>query len=112
MHDQSDTIVFRKVPFGTSPQENVLSGFSGSIAPGQEKEYTVELPAVKKIGLKLSSGNGNVKFLLYDGTKEIGSSVMEWTGIVIRGGKYKIKLIFPKSGKSESADYDLKVYTF
>lgn len=112
MHDQSDTIVFRKVPFGMNPEENVLSGFSGSLSPGQEKVYTVELPSVKKIGLKLTSGNENVKFLLYDGEKEIGSSVMEWTSIIIRGGKYKIKLIFPKSDTKDDADYDLKVYTF
>ena len=111
IHDSDGTYLFRKVPFGMNNEGNVLQGFAGSLASGEEKEYNVDLPATKKITLKLSSPDSTITFRLYDGSNELTSAPLHaWTGIIIRSGKYRAVVSKPKNPKSiGDGDFDLKV---
>jgi hypothetical protein len=103
--------LYRKVPFGMDPQVTVLTGFSGTIFPGNRREYNVSFPSGKKVGLKLATKNPSLKFSLADDKKQLAENVQEWTGILVRGGDYKVLLNFPQS-KVESAEFDLKVLSY
>lgn len=115
LSDTNGFHVFRKIPFGLNPEGNVAGGYSGYIDPGQSKEFPIELPPAKKIAVMMACPDSSVTFRLYDDqTREITSAdVRNWTGIVIRGGKYKIVLTKPlKSKWNEEADYDIKVMVY
>lgn len=103
--------IFRKVPFGIDPNETILNGYSGTLSAGTGRSYEINLPAGKKIGLKLTTTNPSIKLSFFEGDHEIAKDVQNWAGILIRGGKYRITLNMPK-GNEQYADFDLKVISF
>ncbi len=109
--DKDGSYLFRKVPFGMNNEGIVLQGFSGSLEQGQEKVYSFDIPTAKKISLKLKTANKDIVFRVYENEKEVTSlPVQEWTSILVRSGKYKAKVIYPKTKKvSEDGGFDLKV---
>lgn len=112
LSDGKKNLKLRRVPFGVNKTETVLNGFAGTLTSGETKDYDITLPSVKKIRIRLKSENVKIKFSMYDGTKEIASNIQDWTGIVIRGGKYKVSVILPHERISESVDFDLKVMSY
>jgi hypothetical protein len=109
--DKDGSYLFRKVPFGMNNEGVVMQGFSGSLAQGQEKVYSFDIPTAKKISLKLKTENKDIAFRVYENEKEVTSlPVQEWTSILVRSGKYKTKVIYPKTKKgNEEGGFDLKV---
>lgn len=104
--------LFRKVPFGMNSEGTVLQGFAGKAEPGQIKEYAFEVPSSKKIQLKLSTQDPEISMRVYDGTNEITSSeVKSWTAIMIRSGKYFVRVSKTESGKTPG-EFDLKVISY
>ena len=101
----------KEVPFGINNEGNVLLGFAGSLLSGEEKEYMLNLPATKKIALKLSGSDSTITFRLYDGSNELTSAPLHaWSGIIIRSGKYRAVVSRQKNLKSKSeGEFDLKV---
>lgn len=115
LSDSEGVHVYRKVPFGMNLEGMVIQGFSGYLGAGQSKEYTFEMPPVKKILLKMICPDSSVTFRLYDDRKnEVTSTeVRNWTGIVVRSGKYKLILTKPEKSKwKEDADFDIKVMVY
>lgn len=106
-----DQMIFRKVPFGMNKEEVVLSGHSGSLMPGMTREYDIDLPSGKKVGLKLTTKSPELKLTLLDGNKKLAENVVGWSGIVIKGGKYKAVLASTKPVK-EAVEFDLKVLSY
>ena len=114
IRDDAGSYLFRKIPFGINNEGVVLQGFSGNISPNTEKEYEFDLPAAKKIHIKLISSKEEIVFRLYNNEEEITLiPIKEWTAILVRSGKYKAKISYPtdKSVK-ENQDYDLKIIGF
>jgi hypothetical protein len=115
LSDTGGSHIYRKVPFGMNQEGNVAQGFSGYIKPGESKEYSFDLPPAKKILVKMTSPDSSVMFRIFDnGNSEITSApVRNWTGIVIRSGKYRLLLTKPEKSKwKEEADYDIKVVVY
>ena len=112
--DKDGSYLFRKVPFGMNNEGVVLQGFSGSLEQGQEKVYSFDIPTAKKISLKLKSENKEIVFRVYENEKEVTSlPVQEWTSILIRSGKYKAKISYPKNKlNKDDGGFDLKVIGF
>ncbi len=110
--DGKKNLLLRRVPFGVNQTETVLNGFAGTLTTGQTKDYEINLPSVKKIRIRLKSENVKVGFTMFDEEKEIATNIQDWTGIVIRGGKYKVSVILPREKISESVDFDLKVIAY
>ncbi len=111
IRDKDGSYLFRKVPFGINNEGVVLQGFSGNISPGTEKEYEFDLPAAKKINLKLISSNKEIVFRVFEKDVEVTSTPLkEWTAILIRSGKYKAKIFYPPvKGVKENGEFDLKI---
>jgi hypothetical protein len=114
IRDGDGSYLFRKVPFGMNVEGLVLQGFSGSLFPGEEKEYAFDLPAAKKITLKLNTKSKDVVFRIFDNQEELTSMpLQEWTGILVRSGKYKATVTNTNKRKQEKqADFDLKIIGF
>jgi hypothetical protein len=114
IHDSDGTYLFRRVPFGINNEGNVLQGFAGSLSPGDEKEYMLNLPSTKKIALKLSSTDSTITFRLFDGGNELTSAPLHaWTGIIIRSGKYRAVVSKMKNSPIKGeGKFDLKVIVF
>jgi hypothetical protein len=109
--EKPDTFVYRKVPFGMNSDGMLLHGFAGKLSPGQGKDYTVNLPASKKISFKLNSQNPEIFLQVFEGTKEVTSTPLrEWTAIIIRGGSYSVKVFRAADSKpGVPEDFDLKI---
>jgi hypothetical protein len=115
LHSENEKYIFRKIPYGKNPEGIVLSGYSGSIYPGTEKEYNFELPSAKEINITLNCENKSVVFRIYDNGVEITpADLKKWQGILVHGGKYMLKIKFPgrESETSQSADYNVKVIAY
>jgi hypothetical protein len=111
LSDSSGKHLFRKVPFGMNPEGNVLQGFSGNLEPGEDKNYTFDIPSAKKMELRLKTDNPAIVFRVFEGTNEITSiPVHHWTAIMIRSGKYKVTISNPQKGKN--SEFDLKVLAY
>lgn len=107
--------IFRKVPFGMNAEGLLLSGFMGTIAPGISKNYSFELPGIKKIKLEMVCENPNVTFRFFDDQAEITKTeVRTWEGIMIKNGKFRVTVNRPLKGalSDEAVDFNLKVFTY
>ena len=108
---ENKTHLFRKVPFGMDNEGNVLQGFSGSIAVGESRSFSFNIPSAKKIALRLNSDSPDVLFHIYRDDKEISTTgLREWSAIMIRSGRYEA--IVTKGAKSvdkNPSDFDLKI---
>lgn len=112
LNDADKSLVFRKVPFGLKEEGTVLSGFSGSIIQGFTKEYSFDLASARKMEVLMTTKNPGIAFRMYDDIGEVtDSAVTSWKGILVRGGKYRIRIGLSAGGSigNENADFTLKV---
>jgi hypothetical protein len=114
LNDSDRITVLRKVPYGENYQGNVIQGFAGTLEKGDERQYSFNVPSIKKIQLKLNSSNPDIFFNVFDDKKKITDiPVREWTAILIKGGEYQIVVSLPKKSTSLiEGKFDLKVIAF
>lgn len=112
--DKDGSYTFRKIPFGFNNDGMLLKGFGGKLSPGEEKKYSVNLPATKKISFKLISENPEITLRVFEGNNELTSAPLrEWNAIIIRSGDYSVVVSRqPSSIPVTPKEFDLKVIAY
>jgi len=111
LSDTNGVHLFRKVPFGVNTEENVISGFSGTILPGLNKEYTFSIPSAKKLRIALTTKSDNVRLRIYDERGELTSTpVKDWQSIMVRSGNYKMIVDYVDKKKADTEEFSIKVF--
>lgn len=107
--------IYRKVPFGQSDEPVILTGFMGRLQEAMpERSKQIELPPTKRVTVKLSSTDPAVVFeWLQDGKRYTRAPARNWSGIMVRGGTFEIRIKSNAPGKisSEGVEYEVKVLT-
>lgn len=114
LSDQSDKHLYRRVPFGINDEGIVLQGFSGELNQTKEKNHYFNISSSKKIKLQLNSTNTSLALGVFDEERELTNSpVREWTAILIRSGKYRVRIFDEaQKGRENVRSYDLKVIAY
>ena len=111
LSDSEGVHLFRKVPFGVNMEENVLSGFTGTITPKMTKEYLFSIPSAKKIRVSMNTNSDNVRFKIYYDKEELTSiPVKDWQSIMVRSGNYKIVVDYLDRKKMEAEEFTIRVF--
>lgn len=105
--------LYRKVPFGLANQEEVLTGYIGTLSSKQpDRIHDAVLPSVKKIALRLVSADTTLRLELLQGERNFSPApAIEWRGILVAGGKFELRLSStqPKKLSETGSEYELKV---
>lgn len=105
--------LYRKVPFGLAPQEEVLTGYIGTLSSKQpERMHEATLPSAKKIGLRLLTADTTLRLELLQGERNYSPKrSVEWRGILVSGGKFELKLTSTRPEKltETGSEYELKI---
>lgn len=111
LSDSDGVHLFRKVPFGVNTEENVISGFSGTLLPGISKEYTFTIASAKKLRVALNTKSDNVRLKIFDDRGELTSTpVKDWQSIMVRSGNYKIVVDYVDRKKAIDEEFSIKVF--
>ncbi|MFM2135368.1 MAG: hypothetical protein RL021_768 [Bacteroidota bacterium] len=108
--------LYRKVPFGLAPQEEVLTGYIGTLSSKQvERKHDATLPSAKKIGLRLITADTTLRLELLQGERNFSPEPsVEWRGILVSGGKFELKLSSTRPDKltESGSEYELKIFGY